>query len=86
VAPDSTGGTWDIAVAGFAGEAVFIDRVLRDVFSRVVVDATRIAAIEADTTYVNVHSTKYPGGEIRSQLDGDGHDDHDDHDDDHDDD
>lgn len=32
--------------------------------------AELIAAIEADTTYVNVHTTKYPGGEIRSQLDG----------------
>ena len=26
-------------------------------------------AISADTTYVNVHSSLYPGGEIRSQLD-----------------
>lgn len=25
-------------------------------------------AIKAETTYVNVHSTLYPGGEIRSQL------------------
>ena len=25
-------------------------------------------AIHADTTYANVHSSKYPGGEIRSQL------------------
>jgi CHRD domain len=28
-----------------------------------------IAAIRHDTTYVNVHSTLYPAGEIRSQLD-----------------
>ena len=39
--------------------------------------AELIEAIEADTTYVNVHTTKYPGGEIRSQLDGHGgHGDH----------
>jgi hypothetical protein len=34
-------------------------------------------AIRAETTYVNVHSSLYPGGEIRSQLDhhkGRGHD------------
>ena len=29
-----------------------------------------IAAIRAGATYVNVHSTRWPGGEIRSQLDG----------------
>lgn len=41
-----------------------------------------LAAISADATYVNVHSTLYPAGEIRSQLEGDDHDhDHDDHDD-----
>jgi hypothetical protein len=34
--------------------------------------AELIDAIEVDTTYVNVHTTKYPGGEIRSQLDGHG--------------
>jgi hypothetical protein len=27
-----------------------------------------LAAIDAESTYVNVHSTLYPGGEIRSQL------------------
>jgi hypothetical protein len=27
-----------------------------------------VAAIRADTTYANVHSDKYPGGEIRNQL------------------
>lgn len=43
--------------------------------------AELIDAIEADTTYVNVHSSKYPLGEIRSQLGDGGHDDHDDHDD-----
>ena len=29
-----------------------------------------IKAIRAGATYVNVHSTRWPGGEIRSQLDG----------------
>lgn len=29
-----------------------------------------IAAIRAGATYVNVHSTMWPGGEIRSQIDG----------------
>jgi len=34
-----------------------------------------INAIRAGATYVNVHSTKWPGGEIRSQIDGNsGHD------------
>jgi len=34
-----------------------------------------IAAIRAGATYVNVHSTLWPGGEIRSQIDGNsGHD------------
>jgi hypothetical protein len=34
-----------------------------------------IAAIRAGTTYVNVHSTRWPGGEIRSQINGNsGHD------------
>jgi hypothetical protein len=28
-----------------------------------------IRAIRAGKTYVNVHSTKYPGGEVRSQID-----------------
>jgi CHRD domain len=28
-----------------------------------------VAAIEADTAYVNVHSSMYPAGEIRAQLD-----------------
>jgi hypothetical protein len=29
-----------------------------------------VKAIRAGTTYVNVHSTRWPGGEIRSQIDG----------------
>ena len=34
-----------------------------------------IAAIRAGATYVNVHSTRWPSGEIRSQIDGNsGHD------------
>jgi len=31
-----------------------------------------IKAIRAEVTYVNVHSTRWPGGEIRSQIDGKG--------------
>lgn len=31
--------------------------------------AELVAAIRAGTTYVNVHSSKYPAGEIRAQLD-----------------
>ncbi len=30
-----------------------------------------VAAIRAGVTYANVHSSKYPGGEIRAQLEGD---------------
>jgi hypothetical protein len=29
-----------------------------------------IKAVRAGATYVNVHSTRWPGGEIRSQIDG----------------
>jgi hypothetical protein len=29
-----------------------------------------IKAIRAGATYVNIHSTRWPGGEIRSQIDG----------------
>jgi CHRD domain len=32
-----------------------------------------VRAIRADATYVNVHSSLYPGGEIRAQLDHPGH-------------
>ncbi len=32
-----------------------------------------VAAIRAGATYANVHSSLYPGGEIRAQLDGGGH-------------
>jgi hypothetical protein len=35
--------------------------------------AELVAAIRAGTTYVNVHSSKYEGGEIRAQLEGDRH-------------
>ncbi len=34
-----------------------------------------LKAMRAGVTYVNVHSTKFPGGEVRSQIDGNrGHD------------
>jgi hypothetical protein len=32
-----------------------------------------VTAIRVGTTYVNVHSSLYPGGEIRAQLDNDHH-------------
>ena len=35
-----------------------------------------IAAIRAGATYVNVHSTRWPGGEIRSQINGNSGDEH----------
>ncbi len=35
-----------------------------------------IAAIRAGVTYVNVHSARWPGGEIRSQINDDKGDDH----------
>lgn len=35
-----------------------------------------IAAIRAGATYVNVHSTKWPTGEIRSQINGNSGDEH----------
>lgn len=39
--------------------------------------AELVKAIRAGATYVNVHSTIWPGGEIRSQIDGNsGHGDH----------
>jgi hypothetical protein len=42
-----------------------------------------LAAMRAGHAYANVHSSKYPGGEIRAQLDnGRGHGDHDNDDDD----
>ena len=31
--------------------------------------AELVAAIRAGATYVNVHSVKYPGGEVRAQVD-----------------
>ena len=30
-----------------------------------------VAAIRGGHTYVNVHSSKFPGGEIRAQIEGD---------------
>src|ERR1041385_7811041 len=35
-----------------------------------------VKAIRAGTTYVNVHSTRWPGGEIRSQINGNSGDEH----------
>ena len=32
-----------------------------------------LAAMRAGHAYANVHSTKWPGGEIRAQIDNDGH-------------
>jgi hypothetical protein len=41
-----------------------------------------LAAMRAGHAYANVHSTKWPGGEIRAQLDRGKHGDHDDEEDD----
>jgi hypothetical protein len=38
-----------------------------------------VDAIKAGVTYANVHSTQWPAGEVRGQLDGNGNDDGDDH-------
>ncbi|HEY5972931.1 MAG TPA: CHRD domain-containing protein [Pseudoxanthomonas sp.] len=38
--------------------------------------AELVAAIRHGVAYVNVHSTLFPGGEVRGQLDRDGHGDH----------
>lgn len=32
--------------------------------------AELLRAVRAGQTYVNVHSTKFPGGEVRAQIDG----------------
>lgn len=40
--------------------------------------AELLKAIRAGKTYVNIHSTKWPGGEVRSQIGPDGHGEHDD--------
>ena len=49
-----------------------MDRRWRRTFAIGVVAAGRfdelVRAIRSGTTYVNVHSTLYPGGEIRAQL------------------
>ena len=37
--------------------------------------AELVRAMKAGVTYANVHSTLYPGGEIRAQLDNDKSDD-----------
>jgi hypothetical protein len=39
--------------------------------------AELLAAMRAGVTYVNVHSTLYPGGEIRAQISADDHRGHD---------
>ncbi len=42
--------------------------------------AELISAIRSGNTYANVHSSRFPGGEVRSQISGSrGHNDHDDH-------
>ncbi len=38
--------------------------------------AELVSAIKHGKTYVNVHSSKWPAGEIRSQIPADGHDSH----------
>jgi hypothetical protein len=47
--------------------------------------AELLTAMRAGVTYVNVHSSKFPGGEMRSQIDGNKRDRDDKHDGDHDD-
>jgi CHRD domain len=67
-APGTVTGTLDPAdVIGPAGQGIAAGQF-----------GELVDAIRAGVTYVNVHSTLYPGGEIRAQLDegdGDGNDD-----------
>lgn len=43
VAPEARGQTWDLMLGGFGPDVTFIDRALRDVFSRFAVDRRRVA-------------------------------------------
>ncbi len=43
LAPDSRGGTWDVLSGDIGPDVAFIDRALRDVFSRCPVDAAHVA-------------------------------------------
>lgn len=44
LAPDARGATWDVVYGGFGPDAAFVDRALKDVFGRLLVDPGRIAA------------------------------------------
>ena len=75
-APATITGTITAANVGAGAAAAGIAAGEFDEFKR---------AVRAGATYVNVHTTGRPGGEIRSQIDGvQAHDDSDDDDDDHD--
>lgn len=55
---------------GVSGPVIFgfTDIASPIVYSSIALDATQEADLKANLYYVNVHSSTYPGGEIRGQL------------------
>ena len=62
--PIPTGRTGDLALGFRVGAAAFVARP--EIGINTMADA--IQAITLGNAYVNIHTTQYPGGEIRGQL------------------